>query len=433
MARPKKKVTKALKKSRSAACFFQENQRIVWIIMICILTFALVSFIQSGPNADEGHHYEIIKRIKQFLSTGEPFELTHPTLPGYHALQAVLASLFLQLFIFATQLGDVAFYRLVSFLIGVTSIVLFSRVTKKINKTSSCIKTVQYCFFPIIFPFFFLIYTDVFSVLSVLLMFYLLLKKDYLGLGFAGLLSIAVRQNNVIWVAFVLALIYIRGYGWKPTFKNMRAHFRQCWSLYLAIVLFCIFVIINGGIAIGDKWAHPAFSFHPGNIYLLLFLFFFLFLPLNIHNLPKIYNLLRKHPVLLPLTIIATILCIATFVNDHPWNQAYALWWSRNRILVFADSLLLGKIIFFIPIAYTVLSLLVTKLYRAEYYLLYPFTILYLAPSWLIEPRYLFIPFVLFLLFKRRDSNLVEYGTTLMFFVLSLVIFWGVSHWRFML
>ena len=59
----------------------------------------------------------------------------------------------------------------------------------------------------------------------------------------------------------------------------------------------------------------------------------------------------------------------------------------------------------FLPIGYSILSLCVTPLARRSFYLLYPFTLLYFVPNAVIEIRYGFIPYALFLLFKEKDSE----------------------------
>jgi alpha-1,2-glucosyltransferase len=187
---------------------------------------------------------------------------------------------------------------------------------------------------------------------------------------------------------------------------------------------------VNKGFAVGDKGAHPAFSFHLGNIFFILFLFFFLFLPLNISNFKKIIKLVKKNKKIMVL-ILGVFLYIIAFKNSHYYNaHTYFL---RNRLLVYFTANVFRKVLFAIPIIYSVLSIIVTKLKKKSFYLLYPFALVYLLPSWLIEQRYYLIPFVLFMLFRKKQSKVVEYSTIILYVVSSLYLFYGVVNWWFFL
>jgi alpha-1,2-glucosyltransferase len=89
--------------------------------------------------------------------------------------------------------------------------------------------------------------------------------------------------------------------------------------------------------------------------------------------------------------------------------------------------------LFFLPIAFSIMSLSVTTLRNKSYYLLYPFTVLFLVPSWLIEQRYYIVPFSLFILFKNEKSRLVEYSTIAMYIVTSALLFYGIQKGLFFL
>lgn len=195
------------------------------------------------------------------------------------------------------------------------------------------------------------------------------------------------------------------------------------WIFIIGFIIFIIFVIINKGFAIGDKVMHPAFSFHLSNIFFMLFLFFFLFLPLNISNFPKVIQLIKKNKKIILLIIIIFTIYMFTFVNNHPYNTQWTSKFLRNWLLTYFTSTILLKILFFLPIAYSVLSISLIKLHKKSFYLIYPFAILYLLPSWLIEQRYYLIPFTLLILFRKKESKLVEYSLIIIYIVLSLILF----------
>jgi alpha-1,2-glucosyltransferase len=292
-------------------------------------------------------------------------------------------------------------------------------------------KTLQYVFFPILFPFFFLLYTDVFSLLLVITAFFFALKKNYNLTAIIGIASILVRQNNIIWLLFLYIFLYFQEYSTinKEIIKN---HIKKSWLFLLGFLAFAIFLFINKGIALGDEARHPGGIFF-GNIYFLLFLFFFLLLPFNLANLPKIIEKIKQNKKIIPLLLAIFIFYFFTFQNTHPYNQPQYSFFLRNQILLFFTSSLFLKILFLLPIAYSILSIWATKLPSKACYLIYPTAILYLLPSWLIEQRYYLIPFALFLALKEKKSNTVEYLTIIMYITLSLYLFWGIRYVEFFL
>jgi hypothetical protein len=88
---------------------------------------------------------------------------------------------------------------------------------------------------------------------------------------------------------------------------------------------------------------------------------------------------------------------------------------------------ILNRILSFFPIAYSMLSLCVTRLERRSFYLLYPFTIFFLLPNEVIEVRYGFIPLALFLLFKEKDSWKMTAITLAFYWIAIGLLIWAIS------
>ena len=392
---------------------------IVIILFITIPSFLLIK--DSHLIADEKVHYEQITFLIQGSNTLNPY-LT--TLPGYHTTIAILASPF--------NSYPIPLIRTLSFLISLTSIIVFYFTAKEINKSSAELKTLQYAFLPILFPLFFLIYTDVLSLLLVMLSFLLLLKNKHFLATLIGITSITIRQTNIIWLGFIFLIPYIEKNGFKLKIKEIKNHIKKYWLFLIGFLLFALFIMINKGVAIGDKGMHPL-TLQLGNIYFSLFLFFFLFLPLNIKNLPKIIKLIKRNKSIIHNLLGLLIIFLFTFNLTHPYNQEIYSFWLRNKILLYFSSSLFLKIIFFIPIAYSILSLAVIKLHKKSFYLIYPITILFLLPSPLIEQRYYLIPLALFILTKKKNSNLVEYSTILIYMIISTILFYGITNLKYFL
>ncbi|GLG98772.1 Dol-P-Glc:Glc(2)Man(9)GlcNAc(2)-PP-Dol alpha-1,2-glucosyltransferase, partial [Gryllus bimaculatus] len=134
--------------------------------------------------------------------------------------------------------------------------------------------------FPVLYFFTFLYYTDTVSIMLVLLTYLLHLEKCNILAAATGLVSIAVRQTNVIWVAFfaaqTVAQILKRQFSiqkrkmiwemlrhiWKRgvnTFSNfVTALLQEMWGYIIVCFGFLVFIYMNGGIVVGDKSAHEA-------------------------------------------------------------------------------------------------------------------------------------------------------------------------------
>ena len=377
------------------------------ILIVLLLEFAYMS---SAPElVDEGANW---KQINIFLHRELSIKPGLNVLPGYHALIAVVMLVFHRTGMYSA--------RFLTTWISFASVIVFYLITWKVCSQPSLVKTLQYSFFPLFFPFFPLVYTDILAMLLVLLAFYAVLWKKYTLSGIIALLSILVRTNNIAWFVFLYAFIYIENYG-----LNIGAFvksIKQTWFYLLGFGVFGVFLLINRGIALTDKSMQPLGGLYSGNIFYLFFLFAFLFLPLNLANIPKILGLSKSWRWVLPTGILTYLVYLLTFQSTHPYNQTQPTYFLRNQLLMTVTHSLALKTAFFIPVAWSMLSLGVTKLRQKNYYLLYPFTLLSLLPIWLIEPRYCFVPLSLFLLFKEEQSPLVEGLTIALYIVVCILL-----------
>lgn len=367
---------------------------------------------------DEGFHFEQLRRFHE----GD-FSIDHQLtmLPGYH----------LVLFAFSRAAGihDLNFYRFINILISLLSVAVFRAILGILHPRATATRVVQYAFLPILFPYFLFVYTDAFSLFVILLALWLFLRHWYTASAAMITASLLVRQNNIIWLLFLLAALvlaelpgFLRIVRQKfilfALLRRIRERYRTRVTrvrllsavavFIMGIVLFAAFVWWNQGIAIGDKESHPFPSFHPGNIYFCLFLSFFMFLPLHLSNTKRIITALRTSRILWPLFLVFFLIFMMTFVNDHGYNQGLDSVYLRNRILTYFTETPTLKMLFFVPVGYSFLSFWTTRLTWPFSTLLYPATILYLLPSWLVEQRYYFVPMVLFLLFRESKSSRLE-------------------------
>ncbi|MCL5798121.1 MAG: Dol-P-Glc:Glc(2)Man(9)GlcNAc(2)-PP-Dol alpha-1,2-glucosyltransferase [Patescibacteria group bacterium] len=400
--------------------FKNKYQVIVFFFLLLVFATAFRLVENYSEIIDEYYHFG---QITRFLGHDFSLELGLSTLPGFHLLVAFILQL----------LGEkgLPWARFVTFMFNLLTIPVFYAAARKIEEKAAFVRTMQFAFLPIIFPYYPLVYTDIFSLLLVFCALFLALSKKYYLSGIVATLSIAVRQNNIIWLMFINLLTFISESGLKINVQTVRNHIKRSLTFILGALLFILFVLVNHGFATGAKSFQPVTFLNMGNLYFFLFSFSIIMLPQSLASFPKIVAFLRKEKKSILLIFIFFLLLLLSFQNSHPWNQY--TYFLRNKILVAAASSPPLKLLYFIPIVYGFIMFFIVRLQKKEYYLLYPFIILYLLPSWLVEVRYLFIPFAMYLLFRKRLSDRVEKVTAAYFFTLSIVFFWGLVNWVFFL
>ena len=368
------------------------------MIVAVFFLFLWIVVMTQKPLADERFHYAEFKllyhghwEIKSYLTT----------IPGYHLVIAGLARVLNSDRLFTM--------RNISLMFSLLTIPVVWLIGKKLgwNEKEEKNRIAQFIVLPLSLPFFFLAYTDMFSLLIFLISFYFLLAKKYKLSGFFIILSCLVRQTNIIWLLFEWGYIFLETVGFKTFSTEALLKFvKKTWVYFLGTVAFFVFVYLNDGVAVGDR-TNQQMGFFLGNIYFCLFLFFALFLPLHLKNVGKILEFIKKH-YFLSLAVVSIIASSFLFVPRvlHIYNiDAYFL---RNDFIKFVYAYPLALFVYFILITIAVFSLMVTKLTMKNAWIMYPATLLLLAPSWLIEQRYFIVPFVLFILLREKIDEKSE-------------------------
>jgi len=377
--------------------------------------------------SDEYPHAEQIGMFIDLHFVMDP-ELT--TLPGFHAAVALLVGVWRWLSGSGVPVLDD--YRLAATLLASLVTPVFYRLARGVDADWALLRTAQLHFLPILFPFFFMVFTDAFALLWILLMF-LGVARGWLHLAaLAGIMSMLVRQNNVVWVAVAWGVAYVAEHGLTLSLARVRSFLARGFLFPVALVAFVLFVMWNGGPAVGDQQMHPG-HLSLGNVYFFLFCFSVCFLPVCVGHLPEVVRRVRHQRVAWVLIPAFFALYLATFVNDHPYNQIGLNFFLRNQILVAADANLGSRVLFFLPVLLGALSLWVIPLRRGLLYLLLPVSLLFVMPSWLIEQRYYLVPYTLYLLCMERQRPFVERALLVYGVLLSGVFFAGIQQQLFFL
>ncbi len=376
---------------------------------------------------DEMWHYpQIAAFIEGRFDIVNPGILT--MLPGYHAIVAAMA--------WGVSDPSPSTVRILSAILCFPTIVLFFLCARALGKSNRFSLSLLFLLCPILFPFFFVIYTDIPSLLFLLGALFLTLKRRYQLAGLVVVLALLVRQTNIVW-AFLMALIALDqegmwggGHTWKPALRTVA----QLWLFVFAGFAFLAFVYWNGGVALGkSQVGHDARGYlFPTQGYLWLFTMFFLFVPLHIWNVPRIVDMIRHRPTLWVLSSACVfVFYIQTFWVDHEWN--FMLDSLRNRVLAWMRQDVWNQSLAFLPMLWAAFSLCVTPFARRSFYWLYPVTILSVLPFSLVEQRYFMAPVMFFMLFAEWKNVRVDYLTLTMYALATTYVYIGIASMEFWL
>jgi len=386
---------------------------------IIILGGMLVFYFSPGYLADEAFHTLQIKRIYRADHRFVP-ELT--TIPGYHYAMSYMSKVTSVIIDYGRH-PKTKFLRIFQTMTSLLLPLIIYGIVRELKQKREI--PLVALLIPIVFPFLFLVYTDLLSMTLFLGAFLFHIKKRYDLAGLFMLLDIVVRQDNVIWLFFLITLLFYETYQkYRKINKQFIRHFFVNGIAYcLVLFLFVGFYIFNGGVAIGDKSAHPSMRFHASNVWLFFAMFSVMFLPLIVLTAKKIWLSFRKKWFLYVWFIIGGyFLFIQTYSVDHPYNASISKFIHNNIAHHILHSTWLGIVTYglvLLAIGYLFTQSFINK----KYILVVIFGILSLALHWMIEFRYFFIPMVLLLLVLNHDKKTMNYQI-IYGGVLSLMIFY---------
>lgn len=401
-----------------------DDTKTFWYVYIFIILLAIGGICltyQKEQVVDEPIHYVQIQHFltKDYTMVGG---LTVP--PGYHAIIATIMG-------FLGLMSSDSARIITTLFLTLTLIPAFYAITR------SWRKTLQFFFFPLMFIYYFLIYTDLASLLFILMAVAALHYKKYNISGLFFICSMFIRQNNIIWLLygglFICIEQCIENKSWKIfDQKYIIDILKKTWTYIIGVILITIFIILNKGLVIGDRVSHPL-GIHTTNIYYMLFMLFFMFLPSIMLRVKEMWNWGIKYSAI-SLLIIGGITLLALFnLSNNHWYNNQIINGSvmntgvvHNIIMMWAVTSTTTRILFAIPIIIAVFYLIIAKLKNPLYYLIYPFAILTVITSQMVESRYYIIPFALFLTFREEGTEREEYYLLGYFILLALMMFTGI-------
>lgn len=418
------RVLKLLSESKK---FYQRYQTQCFLLVTIVI--ASLGGLNMMPSQwhyhDESFHFPQIELYISGIYTEVIPQLT--MIPGYHASVALLSKLFMQ--------ESVDFARTMSFVLSLPALLMVYLNARVLNHKLPALTTLVFFLCPIIFPYFYIIYTDIPSLGLVLTGLYLTLNRRYQWAALVLGVSILFRQTNIMWL-FLCWLLALSEGGFfrnllalqvKPLLMQIKSG-----MFFLVICLaFVAFVIINGGVAIGDAGQHQLNRLYITQPFMCLFVMFFIFLPWHILNTKKIIDLVRRRPEILFIVSVLFVVYISTFWAYHGYNDFE--FFLRNRVVMWVRQDFWTQSLAFVVMAWAFLSLLVTPFRKPEFYWLYPVAVLSMLPHGLIEQRYFIEFLVLFILFRKPECKKADYLTVAMYVPVTLFLCTGIGKIQFFL
>jgi len=346
--------------------------------------------------ADETHH---LRQIRTLLEGRFERLDSLTTLPTYHALVAALARA-----LGASSLDDL---RLVTLLFSVATVVVFREAARAVAPRDADARALGLALLPILFPFLFLLYTDVLALLCVGASVLACLRGAFLAAGLAATAAVAVRQSHAVWLVMVWAMCAFEMGGAALSWRFARRFLAATWTFAAGALGFAAFVVWNGGVALGDRAMHPSAGVHVENAYFALALFFLLHVPVCIARADAALGRLRSPWAVAGVALLALLYLVAYDV-DHPYNQPVYHGFLHNRLLHAFEATPAARAVFVAAAGFSALLLAALPLGRPSFALLYPAALASLLPVWMVEPRYALVPLALFQVFRAPFGARIE-------------------------
>jgi alpha-1,2-glucosyltransferase len=365
-----------------------------------LLCAAAAIAVHGMPVVDEWAHFHQVKQFLQGHYT--PIDgLT--TIPGYHAVVALVERAF--------DSESLGLARSVTMAFALLAVPAFSGIRRAVAPAEDpTLPTLQFLFFPLFFPFCFLVYTDVPSVALVLWALRCSLTGHHRAAGLFGLLSLLVRQNNIVWIGFIALLQALEIRARHPTREARLRASRSLIPHALNAVAFAGYWVWNGSISMSRVATemHPDLTLHAGNLFFMLFLAGVFLSPLMVLWLPNYLRAVPSRPWLLAIPVAFGALYAVAFVVDHVANLFGMDYYLRNFILVYVSEHRVASVGFGVTAVAAACALSQVRWQRTSFALLLPVSMVFVSFLWLIEQRYYLIPLALLLALRVLEDRRVE-------------------------
>lgn len=405
-------------------------------LLSCLL-FSALSRQQRAPYMDETFHVPQAQAYCQ--GRFQQWDPMITTLPGLYLMSVGIVKPAVWLFGWSGSIVcSTGMLRFINLLFSVGNFYLLYLLLCKIhnkNKTVSgfqrILSTVTLSVFPTLYFFTFLYYTDTGSVFFTLFAYLMCLYGNHKTSALLGFCGFMFRQTNIIWTIFCGGSVVAQqlSEAWKTesqkkkeeritkgsfselikvlqflteyimSLKNVVTLIILTWPYILLVIVFFAFVVINGGIVVGDRSSHEACFHVPQLFYFFSFTLFFSFPHLMTPN--KTGNFLqcvRKHLIQYSMLVAISLFLVWKFTYVHKYligdNRHYTFYVWRK---VFQRHDLV-KYIFVPAYVFAGWSLADSLKSKSVFWNLLYFVCVFAVtvPQKLLEFRYFILPFLIY-------------------------------------
>lgn len=266
------------------------------------------------------------------------------------------------------------------------------------QQTCAADRLLHFAWNPLLVPFVALAYTDVAGVLPIVAALALHERRRYAWSGAALLVACLIRQTSVVWVAFFVA--------WALWTERRSAAARievaaRLWLHVAILVVAAAALLIFGRLTIGPT-VFNRMEFNPAQLYCFAIFVALLGLPLWAVRAPAVWRELARGWLMRPVGVAATIAAVAAlalaFQSPHAWNYDfdYVRNWPLEAMRHWPLARLAGAVLI-VALAPVVVRFVAQQPRRRELTLVGVFTLLFLLPQSVAEPRYYIVPTLLVL------------------------------------
>ncbi|KAM6986518.1 dol-P-Glc:Glc(2)Man(9)GlcNAc(2)-PP-Dol alpha-1,2-glucosyltransferase [Aplochiton taeniatus] len=354
--------------------------------LISCLVFSKITREQREPYMDEIFH--VPQAQKYCHGKFNEWDPMITTLPGlYLASVGVIKPVVWLADLTGKVVCSTAMLRFVNLLFNCGNLYLLYLIICKLHfkektKTASrrVLSALSLSTFPVLYFFNFLYYTDAGSTFFILFTYLMTLNGCHKASALLGSCSILFRQTNIIWVAFCAGTVVAAKMDevWRTeqtkkkddkspfqiplslsgarrvgrflldftSASNVKAVLCVAWPYALVAVGFVAFVILNGGIVVGDRSSHEACLNFPQLFYFFSFtLFFSLPTSLCYHRFSRFLQSLKKQPLFYALITAICLFLVLNFTVVHKYLLAdnrhfpFYVWkrvFQRHELIRFA-------------------------------------------------------------------------------------------------
>ena len=365
-------------------------------LMTAVIAVMILS-LPGSPIVDESVHYA----QAQMFARGEWH--IHEALSTWPTINLAVAAA-----IRLSGLESLTVARATVALFALLGVVAYYKLAAHFDSPSAICKTAQFFLLPIVLPLCGLVYTDIPALAAIFWMFYGAVKKSALVFCAAGLLAVAFRQTNILWLlagcAFYAYLLRSNRSTWRSILP----------LLAFAVITSAVWVLViraTGGVALTPvtQGTHVLQARGLPNVEFALGLGGILFLPIMASLGPRMRLLfLHRRSAVIGVVVLLTIAIALTFNVSHPYNTEPTLmrYLVRNRLLheISDDTL---RWFFALVVALSALGFALFPFWPRTKNLRIPFFAVVAAsllPFWLIEQRY-YLPFYALFNLLRQPLN----------------------------